>query len=170
MVISLRLVPGRAYSFLYPRHNFKGVPHKLEPRRLFVTSIRDIAVDRLDGTTIVLNPLLQRGQYLVTGIDLDKSEERSFYLESMEEVRETAAEPPTYAVVDWSTVHQRTNDPLFCQMFAAGRGGDAVAVRILSPELSPFAATSQKDKREAIQRCIAENAQRKRKGNRKARH
>jgi len=74
-------------AFDYPRHNFYGVLSKLEPRRLQVTAIRDLTCDPIEGQTFELNPLLKRGLLLVTGIDLDKGQERSFYVESMRRVK-----------------------------------------------------------------------------------
>jgi len=73
----------RAYRFDYPKYNFHQVLSLMLLRRLFVESIRDVTKDHLDPKTTEIQPLLQRGQWLVTGIDLDKGEERSFYLESM---------------------------------------------------------------------------------------
>ena len=68
------LVPGRAYSFQYPRHNFSGVLSKLEIRRIKVESIRDLRDEPLERITFEIQPLLQRGRMLVTGIDLDKGQ------------------------------------------------------------------------------------------------
>ena len=81
-----QLVPGRAYSFDYPRHNFDGVLSKLERRRIKVESIRDLREDPLERITFEIQPLLRRGRLLITGIDLDKGQERSFYLTSMKSV------------------------------------------------------------------------------------
>jgi len=79
--------PGRAYSFLYPRHNFHGVLSRLEPRRLLVTEIRDLSHDPLDPQTFDIQPLLRRGRLLAIGQDLDRQAERSFYVESMRSLR-----------------------------------------------------------------------------------
>lgn len=73
----------KEYWFLYPRHNFHGVLSRLEPRRLRVEEIRDIRKVPLAIVTVDLQPLLRRGRLLVTGWDLDKQEERSFYADSM---------------------------------------------------------------------------------------
>ncbi|HEY0982518.1 MULTISPECIES: hypothetical protein [unclassified Schlesneria] len=81
------LKPGRAYSFLYPRYNYQQLPDKTELRRIEVVSIRDVHHEPLDPTTLPLNPLLKRGRWLVTGRDLDKDHERSFYFESMSNVK-----------------------------------------------------------------------------------
>jgi hypothetical protein len=77
------LLHGRAYRFLYPRHNFEGVRCGLEERRVLVEHVRDTNAEPLDHETLNSNPLLKRGRWLVTGIDLDKDAERSFYVESM---------------------------------------------------------------------------------------
>ncbi len=81
------LEPGRAYSFDYPRHNYRQLPSTIETRRIVVGVVRDTSIDPLDRTTESLNPLLVRGRWLVTGIDLDKDVERSFYSDSMANVR-----------------------------------------------------------------------------------
>ena len=77
------LQPGRAYSFDYPRHNYWQLPTETELRRIIVASIRDILYEPLDRITESLNPQLRRGRWLVTGKDLDKDVERSFYADSM---------------------------------------------------------------------------------------
>lgn len=79
--------PGRDYEFLYPRHNFRAVLSALETRRVRVVKVRDIALDPLEEQTATIQPLLRRGRYIITGQDLDKCAERSFYMESMREVR-----------------------------------------------------------------------------------
>lgn len=81
------LHPGCAYSFEYPRHNYHQLPVKMEPRKIVVTAIRDTCDEPLDQVTQTLNPLLKRGRWLVTGTDLDKDVERSFYVESMAAIR-----------------------------------------------------------------------------------
>ena len=57
--VSLR--PGLAYSFLYPRYNYAGLPRRLELRCVLVTDIRDTRIDRLNPQTKPLNPTLNRG-------------------------------------------------------------------------------------------------------------
>ena len=92
MVKACPLRPGCAYSFLYPRHNYAGLPDRSELRRVRVTSIRDTRREPLDSTTVPLNPTLQRGRWLVTGHDLDRDAERSFYVTSMVGARELAGD------------------------------------------------------------------------------
>jgi hypothetical protein len=82
------LQPGRAYSFDYPRHNYRQLPTKTEPRRIAVISVRDTREKPLDHVTASLNPWLNRSRWLVTGRDLDKDGERSFYLDSMTNIQE----------------------------------------------------------------------------------
>lgn len=78
---------NRAYSFLYPRHNFHGVLSQQELRRVLVEEVRDVTKNHLDQQTVDLQPLLRRGRLLITGLDLDKNQERSFYAESMQRVK-----------------------------------------------------------------------------------
>ena len=60
----------------------------MEERRLLVESVRDTESEPLVDETLNSNPFIKRGRWLVTGIDLDKMEERSFYVESMVAVME----------------------------------------------------------------------------------
>jgi hypothetical protein len=89
----IRFVVGRAYQFKYPAHNYIGIPLKLEGRRIRVLSIRDTRRDRLDCDTFEMNPTLKRGRWLITGRDLDRACDRSFYLESMESIGEIREQP-----------------------------------------------------------------------------
>jgi hypothetical protein len=79
-------VPGREVSFFYPRHNFHSVSSALERRRIRVEFVRDLTVEPLSEEDIERQPLLRRGRWLVTGQDLDKLAERSFYVESMRQI------------------------------------------------------------------------------------
>ena len=81
------LQPGRAYSFEYPRHNYRQLPKTTELRRIVVASVRDTHEAPLDHVTESLNPLLKRSRWLVTGRDLDKDVERSFYMDSMSNIQ-----------------------------------------------------------------------------------
>jgi len=74
---------GNRYEFDYPRHNFFGIRSKLVRRRIQVTAVRDMRIQPIDVETVRLQPLLLRGNILVTGVDLATGEERSFYLSSM---------------------------------------------------------------------------------------
>lgn len=77
---------GSFIRFLYPRHNYRGVRSRLEQRRFKVEQIRYTDVEPIESETIELDPLLDRGAVLLTGIDLDKNSERSFYLHSMAQI------------------------------------------------------------------------------------
>ena len=82
------LLPGRSYRFLYPSINFGCLVSGLEERRVLVERVRDTEIEPVDEDTLNSNPFIKRGRWLVTGIDLDKMEERSFYVEAMVAVME----------------------------------------------------------------------------------
>ncbi len=83
-------LPGRSYKFLYPAINFECLRliSPMVERRILVSQIRDTAAEPLDDETLAIHPYTNRGRWLVTGIDLEKFEERSFYVESMVSVVE----------------------------------------------------------------------------------
>ena len=101
------LMPGRAYSFLYPSHNFEHVHTGLEPRRIVVERVRDTEMDPIEVETLNLNRFLRRGRWLVTGRDLDKYAERSFYVESMIAVVEIDVVSPEERVPVYLVGHKR---------------------------------------------------------------
>ncbi len=120
---NVALQPGRAYSFRYPRINYSGIPSYFETRHVLVTAVRDTRREPLDPQTGHLNPLLCRGRWLVTGRDLDRGAERSFYAESMHEVQpidpdEQPLAGSSYAVIDREHV-----------AFRASTLGEALAYR-----------------------------------------
>ena len=82
------LLPGRSYRFLYPAINFECLLSGMEERRILVERVRDTELEPLVEETVNSNPFIKRGRWLVTGIDLDKMEERSCYVESMVAVME----------------------------------------------------------------------------------
>lgn len=82
----VRLI-GRVVVGDYPAANYHGIPARHERRRVMVESVRAIEAEPLDPETCRLNPLLQRTATLVTGRDLDRDCERSFYLERFENLR-----------------------------------------------------------------------------------
>ena len=57
-------------------------------RRILVSQLRDTVSEPLDEETLEIHPYTNRGRWLITGIDLEKLEERSFYVESMVSVVE----------------------------------------------------------------------------------
>ncbi len=82
------LLPGRSYRFLYPAINFDCLISGMDERRILVERVRNTELEPVDEETLSSNPFIKRGRWLVTGIDLDKNEERSFYVESMVAVME----------------------------------------------------------------------------------
>jgi len=60
----------------------------MDERRILVERVRDTELEPLVEETVNSNPFVKRGRWLVSGIDLDKMEERSFYVESMVAVME----------------------------------------------------------------------------------
>lgn len=74
---------GRHCEFEYPRHNFHHVLSGFERRRIVVRAVRDLKATPLDPVTLKLQPFLRRSRWLVTGDDVDRCAERSFYVEEM---------------------------------------------------------------------------------------
>ena len=95
------LLPGRSYRFLYPSINFACLPSKLAERQILVRSVRDTELQHLVEETLEAHPYVNRGRWLVTGMDLDKFEERSFYVESMVAVMEITA--PLRSSILWNS-------------------------------------------------------------------
>ncbi len=127
-------LPGKCYSFLYPRHNYKGIPGKYEPRKLLVVSVRDLQKEALDASTAELNPTLIRGRWLVTGEDLDKGAERSFYVDSMVGIEpyEPPINSPAYVVVINDQVRFHTEDIDSAVAFRLGRQDGAIYGRLVN--------------------------------------
>ena len=92
------LLPSRSYRFLYPSINFNCLVSGMEERRILVERVRDTELEPLDEETFDSHPYTNRGRLLVTGIDLDKNEERSFYVESMIAVMEIKNQLPGRAM------------------------------------------------------------------------
>ncbi len=88
------IAPGSLVEFRYPAANCHGVLPRWERRRLRIQKVRDIRAEPLDPFTLAVSPALRRGQLLVTGLDLDKQAERSFYLDSMADLGLAATEEP----------------------------------------------------------------------------
>lgn len=103
---------------------------------MFVEHVRVLDVEPLDPLTIPRNPLLDRGRVLVTGRDIDKGEERSFYVESMREVQvvecfDPPKLPPLYVTAERDGQVTRTieiEDPraVFCEAFNSMGMGEVV--------------------------------------------
>ena len=90
------LLPGRVYKFLYPATNLTCLRFicPMRERMLLVSRVRDTLAEPLDEETLTMHPYTNRGRWLVTGIDLEKFEERSFYVESMIAVLEIRVDIP----------------------------------------------------------------------------
>ena len=116
---------GSVVEFLYPDHNFQHVRRpKLERRRLRVHRVRSLDREPLDPITWEFEPDRIRGTTLVTGLDLDKGQERSFYAESMREVRECEHLPlGQHEVILIDEEDGSTPEPIY----AATCGDEAVA-------------------------------------------
>jgi hypothetical protein len=89
----------------YPRHNLEGYRTGKRIQRTFqLTMIRDLNVCPLEAQTLAATPLVSRSDILLTGIDLESGEQRSFYLASFEglrkvEVGEVKWKPPAVLVL-----------------------------------------------------------------------
>lgn len=74
----------------YPAHNYRGIPLSYELRRFRVTAVRIIKESPLTEMALTERPTLIRGETLLTGWDIDKNAERSFYLERFRDGLEEA--------------------------------------------------------------------------------
>jgi hypothetical protein len=110
---------GKDYEFYYPRHNLKlisGAARYLERRRIRVEQVRNLDYAPLNRITKQLNPFVRRGRTLVTGIDLDKGVERSFYLESMADVVEIVFHPSPADRCEVRMIHQEQRPDEICKV------------------------------------------------------
>jgi len=71
---------GQVIQFLYPAANYVDVKKRWEQRRVLLEKVRDLSAEPLDPKTVEEDPLLDRGGTLVTGTDVDRGVERSFYI------------------------------------------------------------------------------------------
>jgi len=83
----MEIVAGSVIRFLYPASNYPNARPRLERRLLRVEAVRDLDQQPLDPLTLQLDPHLCRQGQLVTGYDLDRLGERSFYSGSMQQVQ-----------------------------------------------------------------------------------
>jgi hypothetical protein len=100
---------GSLIAFDYPAANYHGVRLRWDKRQLFITGLRDTITKSLDLETLQIDPLLRRGRLLVTGIDCHKLVERTFYRESMVNLRNVSI---SEAVRDSAIVSIVQLDPL----------------------------------------------------------
>jgi hypothetical protein len=126
------LQPGRAYSFDYPRYNYRQLPVKSEPRQVLIQSVRDTLADPIQNQTISSNPFLQRGRWLVTGVDLEKDSERSFYFESMINIKALSnsevnqSSQSEYIVIDQNRISYRCKQLAEALRFRAKRNSGLI--------------------------------------------
>lgn len=154
MASACPLRPGCAYSFNYPRHNFRGILSSLERRRLIVSSVRDTRREPLDEATTELQPSLQRGRWLVTGQDLDKEAERTFYVESMRGLTEMPPSqisrqltgPALYLVIDNGEVVHSTPDELTASVLLHQRGRGVLS-KVLTSCVTAFLCVSRQSQK-----------------------
>lgn len=79
---------GQFLEFDYPAANYHVVGNiRWERRRILITRLRDVLVEPVELGIIQADPFLRRGRLLVTGFDCSKLAERSFYRESMNDIR-----------------------------------------------------------------------------------
>lgn len=97
----------------YPAHNFLYMRLRYEPRRVLIERFRDLRAEPLESETLEGEPDVRRSRYLIVGRDLDKGQERRFYLGSF---RSWSLFRPTptiifpqlsYEIVDAEGVRQR---------------------------------------------------------------
>lgn len=117
---------GCCIRFSYARHNYAGIDQQQETRRIRITAIRDTRQEPLDAETLTLRPTLLRGRWLITGEDLDKGVERTFYLERMGDIESIAdiepLETAEYCVVEQSRVAFQSRTSGESLAFIRGRG------------------------------------------------
>lgn len=128
---------GNVVSFFYPAANYEGARPDLEQRQIRITKVRDLRDEPLDLVTMTICPTLRRGTVLVTGLDLQKGVERSFYVESMTELRACGRvfDGPCEVRIletdsDNEVVHRGTADSslLFARLWMENPLGMAVAI------------------------------------------
>ena len=131
------LQPGRAYSFDYPRYNYRQLPAKSETRKVLIKTVRDTTAEPIHDETISLNPWLQRGRWLVTGVDLEKDSERSFYFESMINIKALSnaeisqSEQSEYLVIDRRRITYRCKQLAEALRFRAKRNAGLIYAIVL---------------------------------------
>ena len=86
---------GSFLAFDYPRHNYRGVRSHFERRRFRIDRVRDTEKEPVEQEALSADPLLNRGRVLLTGVDLDKNAERSFYVHAMLNIEPIGS--PTFA-------------------------------------------------------------------------
>lgn len=90
------LFADQGLHFWYPVRNRFGVPPEFTQRAIVVTRVDFLADIGIQAEWVKQAPLVRRGSWLITGIDIDLAEERSFYWEAMHHrrVRDAGAGKP----------------------------------------------------------------------------
>jgi len=74
---------GFGLDFWYPTQNRFGIPIEFTNRTIAVTKVEYLRGRGVPSRWIIQNPLVRRGDWLITGIDVELNAERSFYWEIM---------------------------------------------------------------------------------------
>jgi hypothetical protein len=72
---------GKVVEILYPIRNEIGSRPRLRARRILVETVRDLLLEPLTPEDVARRPYVRRGRFLLTGMDLSKGAQRSFYLD-----------------------------------------------------------------------------------------
>lgn len=116
------LIVGRCYQCLYPKHNFSGLSWESETRRIRVLAERDTKSEPVTQEWLDKRPTLERGRWLVICEDLDKGEQRQFYLHKMKCVRELEEQTPEpYMVVQFGRSQFKCEELPVAMAFVEGR-------------------------------------------------
>ncbi len=134
------IVIGDCLEGQYPRHNLMGFrTGKYVKRTFIVRQIRNLNIAPLSKQTLKQTPAICRGDILLTGLDLDSGEERSFYVASFKSLRkvEPRMEEKPLRVLILDDAHQVIGSrefsddkrKVYCEFFNAN-ADDSKAVAI----------------------------------------
>jgi hypothetical protein len=142
---------GGCIQFNYARHNYAGIDQQQETRRVRITAIRDTRIEPLDSETLTLRPTLLRGRWLITGEDLDKGVERTFYLERMIDIEPMqlgdGLKRAAFHVLEQNRIAFSTENLSEAMAFRLGRRGGAIYGRVSSEFSSVVSHVFPKQKR-----------------------
>lgn len=85
------LSPGTSIAFRYPKENRVDKSIEWLDRRATIYKVRFMDEQPVEELTKILNPHVRRGRILLVTVDIDKQELRSFYVESMKDLRTIGA-------------------------------------------------------------------------------
>jgi hypothetical protein len=92
-------VRGNILRFDYPASNHQGVKPRMERRHLLINCCRNPAEHPISERALQEDPLLNRAGELVSGLDLDKAQHRSFWSGAMQNVERIEEYTCPYEVV-----------------------------------------------------------------------